>query len=110
MLVPTLFGVSDAEYESRARLDVLRLAFAAELFRRKTGDYPRQLSKLKPDYVQTIPIDYFSDKPLQYVRPGQGFAIYSVGRNGKNDLGRSRSDAEERDGARWDDVVVRVNR
>lgn len=49
------------------------------------GAYPDRL----PDQC---PVDPFSLQPFRYRRKGQGFALYSVGENGKDDGGDSKLD------------------
>jgi hypothetical protein len=49
--------------------------------------YPETLDSLVPDYLSTLPIDPFSGTPLEYSRTGNGFLLYSVGRNRTDDGG-----------------------
>jgi len=44
---------------------------------------------------------------LRYRQEGDGYLLYSVGPNGKDDGGTTRDDAEEDED--WDDLVVRVS-
>ena len=51
---------------------------------------PPSLDALVPQYLKAIPIDPFTDAPIRYVsRPGE-YAVYSVGRDGKDDGGDLR--------------------
>ena len=71
---------------------------------------PKTLAALSPRYLEAIPNDPHSGTPLQYVLQEKGFLLYSVGRNGVDDEGRSADDAERAEGREpaWDDIVVRV--
>ncbi len=89
LLMPAIEAVSRAEYEARARLDVLQLACAAEVYRRDTGVFPAQPDRLLPHYLREIPQDPMSGKALRYKAIGQRLLLYSVGRNGKDNLGLS---------------------
>ncbi len=57
---------------------------------------------LAPHYVKKIPTDGFTGKPLKYhlLNGAQSFKLYSVGRNGVNNGGKSK-------GAGNDDISVR---
>ena len=66
----------------------LRVAFALAAYRSDHGGYPEALDQLLPKYSREIPDDLFSGKALIY-RPSQdGYLLYSVGFNGKDDSGR----------------------
>jgi len=55
-------------------------------------------------------MNLFSDSDLHYKQEGDGYLLYSVGVNGKDDGGRGREDRkeDENDTEDWDDLVVRV--
>ena len=55
-----------------------------------------------------MPKDIFNnDADLHYLRKGNGYLLYSVGDNGKDDGGKGRDDAKNGEG--WDDLVVRMS-
>ena len=109
LLVPAVDAATTAHHRAMAQMDVLRVAFAAEIYARERGRYPADLSKLKPDYLTEIPMDRFSDNPLRFVAGERKLVIYSVGSNGRDDQGRGYQDAEEKNSdAGWDDLVVRL--
>jgi hypothetical protein len=74
----------------------LHLAFALAAFQRDHGRYPDKLDELARNYLEKIPDDLFSDKPLIYRLEAEGYLLYSVGLNGIDEDGRG------------DDVRVRV--
>jgi hypothetical protein len=66
-----------------------QIGLACRLFKSRTGHYPEGLSELVPDILKEVPIDPFTGKPLVYRRDGEGFIVYSLGSNQKDDGGRS---------------------
>jgi hypothetical protein len=88
------------------QFELIRLAFALAAYRADQGAYPLKLADLVPKYVAKVPQDIFNDSELHYRREGDGYLLYSVGPNGKDDGGKSFDDCKAAEG--WDDVVVRV--
>lgn len=93
-----------------------QLAFALAAYRSDHGRYPVNLNELSPKYIAKIPSDGFADGELHYERRGDGFLLYSVGPNGRDDGGRSPldilgedtdDDGGHPDGVR-DDIVLRT--
>ncbi len=70
------------------------------------GSYPVKLGDLAPDYVVEVPKDVFNDSELHYRLEGEGYLLYSVGVNGKDDGAKSYEDRKKDED--WDDLVVRV--
>ena len=81
------------------------LALALEIARADDGRYPTRLQSLLGRYVESLPVDPFSGKALIYRREGEGYVLYSVGRNLRDDGGRTSDDGDD-----CDDIVVRVAR
>lgn len=78
--------------DTRINLLITSLALAA--FKADHGSYPDQLSDLVPAYLESIPADLFAGAPPRYVRKGDGYLLYSVGRNLK-DGGGSEKERED---------------
>ena len=72
---------------AEARLKCARSALAALRYRAKHGKLPETLDALVPDLVESLPPDPFSGKPLLYRKDADGFVLYAVGENGKDDQG-----------------------
>jgi len=68
---------------------VSRIGFACRLYKSRTGEYPENVEALVPGILGEIPIDPFTGKPFVYRREGQGFIVYSLGSNEKDDGGRT---------------------
>jgi hypothetical protein len=94
-------------HESADRAEQMRrnleLAFVFLAFKKDTGKYPTTLAELAPKYLPSVPDDLFSGKPLIYKPTENGYLLYSVGVNGKDDSGRSYGDDPP-----GDDLVVRM--
>jgi hypothetical protein len=64
------------------------LAFALAGYRADhMGKYPPTLAELAPAYIDVLPKDPFTDGDLHYKSDGEGYLLYSVGPNGKDDGG-----------------------
>jgi len=92
---PTM--VIDMRDRAQANCDMRRIAFLLAAYRADHDEYPAKLSQLRPDYLRKLPLDPFSAKPYQYRRGKQGYLLYSVDRNGKDDGGRRSFLDEEKD-------------
>jgi len=81
-----------------------KLAFALAGYRAEQGSYPEKLALLVPKYVTELPKDIFNnDADLQYRREDDGYVLYSVGKNERDDGGKTREENAESD-----DIVVRM--
>ena len=66
-----------------------RVVVALERYRLAHGQsLPSRLEDLLPSYLDVIPIDPFSGKPLRFVAEPPGYVVYSVGLNRRDDGGR----------------------
>ena len=79
--------------------DLSALTLQLRLYKIDHGEYPDALAAL-PASATT---DRFTDAPLIYHRTASGYALYSVGPNGKDDGGISRKEAKGKPD--WDIVV-----
>ena len=71
---------------AQARLGLTALAL--EQFRAThENKYPSALSALTPDYLATIPADPFDGQPLRYRIKANGYLLYSIGPDLKDDSG-----------------------
>jgi hypothetical protein len=72
-----------------ASLLAARTGLACKLFKSRTGAYPESLEALVPGILKEVPVDPFTGKPFVYRREREGFIVYSLGSNEKDDGGRS---------------------
>ena len=61
---------------------------ACKLYQRQHGKYPDNISDLVPDFLPAEPLDPFTGQSLVYKAKGDGFIVYSLGSNKKDDGGR----------------------
>ncbi len=74
-----------ASFHALQRLS--QVAVALRLYRHKHGRYPETLQELVPKYLPSLPVDPFDGKPLRYKRLADGFKVWSVGIDMKDDGG-----------------------
>jgi hypothetical protein len=85
--------------------ELTKLAFALAAYQADNGTYPEKFADLVPEYVAEVPKDIFNDAELHYQRDGDGYLLYSVGPNGRDDGGKA---TEVRTMADWDDIAIRI--
>ncbi len=75
------------EMKARMLLSVAAAALAVEQYRLEHGRWPDSLDQLVPEFLDSVPDDYFGSGKLRYVHTGQGVTVYSVGPDGSDDGG-----------------------
>ena len=80
-------GFVQVEQQIETKHSLLQTHLALNLHKLDEGTYPQTLDKLVPDYLSEMPQDIFSGKPLIYRLQGEGYLLYSVGPDGKDDNG-----------------------
>ena len=103
MLVPSVRKAQDSADRAQQTHNNLILAFALARYQREHGHYPKELAALAPKYLERIPQDLFSGQPLIYRPKENGYLLYSVGVNGKDEDGRGYEDVPP-----GDDLSVRM--
>jgi hypothetical protein len=103
LLIPAVQKVQQAYDRIEQVHRNVEVAFALAAYKRDHGHYPKALAALGPAYLQRVPNDLFSGKPLIYRPSAKGYLLYSVGVNGRDDGGRSYDDDPPAD-----DLVVRM--
>jgi hypothetical protein len=83
--VSELIFITKAQNE--AMLQVTRVGLALKRFRLANGAYPDTLAYLTPAFLDTLPEDPFSGNSLLYRKEGEGFLLYSVGRDLQDNQG-----------------------
>jgi hypothetical protein len=108
LLLPATQAALVAEDRQTMQWDVTRLAFALAAYHADHNSYPAKLADLVPKYVKEVPKDVFdNDRDLHYTLQGDGYLLYSVGMNGKDDGGKSYDDRKNNED--WDDLAVRIS-
>jgi hypothetical protein len=75
----------DKRAATKTRLTEIALALAA--CRADDNQYPEKLGALVPDYLKQLPEDPFGKGTFCYRREDEGYLLYSVGPNGKDETG-----------------------
>ena len=95
-VAPGTLTLSDTPLAEVARLDVMReqivAAIALKRHRLLHGRLPPTLEALVPEFLTSVPHDWFADAPMRY-RPvaGGAYELYSVNSDGVDDGGDSRN-------------------
>lgn len=80
------YGVAiELQPQGNTRRDLACVAMALAAYRAEHKEYPRSLAALSPGYLNRLPTDRFSGRPLKYVRlDPKRYEVYSVGPNGRD--------------------------
>jgi hypothetical protein len=100
VLLPALERAQVVHREACERRDLTMLALALAIFKADKGSYPKNLVELEPAYVKKVPKDLFGGNDLIYRLGDDGYLLYSIGSDLKDDGGKSQ-------GATKPDIVVR---
>jgi hypothetical protein len=107
MIFPAIEAANNAQDRATMQLELVKLACALAEYRAEHGSFPVRLDELMPEYVTKIPQDLFSAAELHYARDGDGYVLYSVGANGKDEGGKGADDQAD-NAESWDDLAIRV--
>ena len=94
IILPSLEKVRETAARHQAEVEVCRVGLALKLFKQQAGVYPDTLDALAPEFLKFIPVDPFTGKSLVYRKDGDGFLLYSLGPNLKDDGGKARVPAD----------------
>jgi len=72
----------------RSTLQATAAALAACRYRNDHGTWPESLDALVPGYIDKVPLDPMTGKPLVYRIEETGIVVYSIGENGVDDGGK----------------------
>ncbi len=87
MLMESLRHVDEQIKRLQAKRRLLTTDLAIRLHQQETGSNPERLADLVPGILPAVPADPFGSGPLIYRRTDDGYQLYSVGPNGKDDGG-----------------------
>jgi len=107
--VPVFLGPSIFELDPRIRVhfNLARTALAIERYRLATGEVPRQLQELVPQFMQQVPIDPFDGQPIRYKREDPGYRLYSVLDDGQDNGGKEKAEVNQGEPYDWCFIVTR---
>lgn len=87
LLMPAVRKVQNAADRAEQTHRNLQMAFHLAAYHRDHGKYPEKPEELVPKYLSELPKDIFSGKALIYKPSENGYLLYSVGVNGKDENG-----------------------
>lgn len=94
-LTKTFAGDYHYAYRLKAQKDALIVIVAIMRYQLARGDLPDELEQLvQAGYLDSIPLDPYSDTPFVYKKKGSGFLLYSLGRDFDDDGGIRSSPSE----------------
>lgn len=103
LLMPAIEKTQTMAEAGAVQRQMTMISLAAAACRADKGRFPEKLADLSPAYLKQVPKDFFSGKDFVYKPAADGYILYSVGENGKDDGGKGRSE-------NGDDLVVRIMR
>ena len=77
----------EVEERIRVRQSLAETALALALYRVDRGEFPKSLDALVPAYIDTYPLDTFDGQPIRYRRRDEGYVLYSVDADGRDNNG-----------------------
>ncbi len=87
-LFPNLETAMFKEARLEADLSAARIGIGCKIYKNYKGRFPEKISDLVPGILPEEPLDPFTGKPYIYRLEDEGFIVYSVGSNQKDDKGR----------------------
>jgi hypothetical protein len=98
----TLHKLFASYHEHTSMQSAMITILALTRYKIEKGQYPQTLEHLIDNgYMKTLPMDPYSDGPLIYRTTEDGFTLYSLGKNFKDDGGLHRQASDKKD---FDDV------
>ena len=97
-MIPNFYRATLTAAHNQTMVNEAMVACALERYRLAHHEYPAMLDALVPNYVASVPHDLIGGQSLKYRRdPGDGFTLYSIGWNAKDDAGVVATNNEEGD-------------
>jgi hypothetical protein len=88
-MVPALGAAFNAIDTLTTHRRLAQAGIAVERYRLANGTLPSTLEELVPAYLDDVPIDPFTDKPIQYRHLDTGYLLYGVGKDGTDNGGKA---------------------
>ncbi len=90
VIVTSLSSVNIKKCEEDLLVSATQTIIAIKAFKNNTGNYPNSLDELIPDYLSSVPLDYFDGNSLRYSEEKN--ILYSVGEDLKDTGGSIGND------------------
>lgn len=88
LLLPCFDNICKRVARDEATAEVCRVGLGLKLCKQKSGAYPETLDALSPEFMASVPVDPCTGKSLVYHKVGDGFLLYSLGTDQKDDNGK----------------------
>ncbi len=103
MFIPSVLHVFELNHRVKTEIYATVVIIAAHRYKNDKGHFPDNLNELvAAGYLNCLPIDSFSDRPLIYKKTGNDFILYSIGLNFIDDGGVLGTDRGGKTGM-WED-------
>lgn len=93
ILVPAMYRIKEIHLEDMARIRITLVGLALLQYRKAHGSFPPALDALGLKGL----FDPFSDQPLRYQAEGNGFLLYSIGKDQKDNDGAAKQPKQKTD-------------
>ncbi|MHC4112845.1 MAG: hypothetical protein ACYSUY_17360 [Planctomycetota bacterium] len=88
LFMPAFGRACEYAYRGRALYEATVTVLALQRWRLEKGQYPMSLNELvAAGYIEKVPMDPYSDKPLVYKKTDDSFVLYSLGPDFDDDGG-----------------------
>jgi len=88
ILAPAINRVIELSYRNKTNVYATLTIISLMRYKQEKGQYPESLEEVvSSGFLKELPMDPWSDKPLIYKKTADGFTLYSVGLNFKDDGG-----------------------
>jgi len=97
LMLPALNRAAEIGFRGKVMHEATLTILALQRYRLEKGRYPASLAELMPaGYLDVLPSDPYSDKPLSYRVADDTFTLYSVGEDFDDDGGTVSTDQNRR--------------
>ena len=103
-MMPSFSRAWEVDLAGIARLRACVSALAVERYRLAKGRLPEGLGELVGEYMDSVPADPFTGQELKYKKLQQGYVVYSVGKDEKDDGG------VEEEGQEGPDIIFEIGK
>jgi hypothetical protein len=93
MIMPSFAVAADKRDQAIATLALLQGALALHVYKQQAGHYPSALADVTAKTGMELNKDPFTGRDFLYRREGNGYLLYSIGPNGKDDGGWASNDS-----------------
>jgi len=106
-MLPSLVRCFQLQVREIAQVKAARTAMAIEQYRLDKNSFPEKLDQLVPDYLESVPIDPFDNKPLRYRVDKDAVVVYSIGEDGVDDGGDVKHRTTKQQAGDWGFVLLK---